>query len=140
MITDSEGVERRLEGLIWDARPCATPGATVPAVAADATVSATGDGEVYVTQRVLEHVNRSSDPKQPQIAVSGITGATKVHPRRLTLRVEGDDYALVMSDTHAIWPSHQDAQTAECFEKLVALLADRPGERAAANIVHHPST
>ena len=139
MIADSNGGRRRLEGFIWDARPCATPGTTVPMPPAVPTPLAQGEGVVYVTKGVLKQVNRSSDSKQAQIAFSGIAGATKANPRRVTLRVNGDDYALVVGDSHAIWPSHQDAQTAKCFERLFALLADRPGQRVPASIIDHPS-
>ena len=138
MSADSNGVRRRLEGFIWDACTCATPGTTVPVTPAVPTALAKGVGAVYVTKGVLKQVNRSSDSKQAQIAFRGIAGATKANPRRVTLRVDGDDYTLVVGDSHAIWPSHQDAQTAECFEKLFALLADRPDQRVPASIINHP--
>jgi len=140
ILVDSSGVARRVEGFIWDAQPVTIPGTHVPAppkeVSPVAGLNAPESGAaVYVTRQVLEQVNRSSDPKQAQIAFGGIDGATKATQRRVTFKVEDEEYTLVIGDSHAIWPTHQEGETAEAFERLFALLADRPDERIPASVM-----
>lgn len=131
---------RRLEGFIWDAKPkgvgsppnAAEAIATSPSPPPSATASAPSEVVVYVTRRVLDHVNRTADPKQAQIAIKSVAGATAIAKRRVTLTVEGNNYALIIGDSHAVWPTHQSEETTESFEQLFAVLADRPDEKVAA--------
>lgn len=131
---------RRLEGFIWDATPIGV-GAPRKAVEAIATspsptptrsASTPSDVVVYVTRRVLDYVNRTADRKQAQIAIKGLAGASALAKRSVTLTVEGNDYALIIGDSHAIWPTHQSEETTGSFEQLFAVLADRPDEMVVA--------
>ncbi len=130
MIADA----RRNEGFIWDA----TPKNGYPPPEAPSPLppqSPEREAVVYVTRGVLDHLNRTSDPKQMQIVITGVVGATAREKRQITLSIDGDQYTLILGDSHAIWPTHQNAETTESFEQLFSMLADRPGEEVTATIV-----
>lgn len=133
---------RRVEGFIWDAKPKAVIAPSPPLASTTASPVLTtvpSQVVVYVTSAVLEHVNRTGDPNQAQIAIKGVPGATAVGRRLIRLEVEGEEYQLILGDSHAIWPSHQTDETREAFEQLFANLADRPGEEVAATNIENPS-
>lgn len=125
----------RVEGLIWDITPVggAVP---LPATSVAAVVSSpprslsptASERSVYVTPAVLAQVNRVG-ASQMQIALRGIPGGSKQDKLRVRLTIEGDNYVLVLGDSHAAWRTHQDSGSLEPFDQLFALAADTPGYR-----------
>ena len=63
------------------------------------------------------------------IALHGVPGGTKAERSRVSLIVEGEEYLLIIGDSHGAWRSHQTAVTTESFETLFRRLADRPNAR-----------
>jgi hypothetical protein len=94
---------------------------------------------VYVTKKVVEQVNKGGK-SQMQIAFSGICGGTRNHKVKIMLRVQDEEYVLVVGDSHAAWRTHQDSDTEDAFERLFAFLADRPGQRIPASRVERSNS
>lgn len=124
----------RVEGLIWDVTPAGGAVSiprSVPSVSVASAprmqVAHTAGPSVYVTLGVLAQVNRVG-ASQMQIAMRGIPGGSKQHKLRVRLTIEGDDYVLVLGDSHAAWRSHQDSASMEAFDQLFAIAADSPGQ------------
>ena len=126
-----DGSTVRVEGLIWNVRPV-SGGSMVPADPESDTAGPNANGAdspivgVRVTQRVLDQVVRAGNG-QAQIVLKGFPGGTKQTRVRVLLEVEGDEYTLIVGDTHVAWGSHQDASSAQSFDSLFGSLADRPG-------------
>jgi len=127
-IADS-GRRRRLEGFIWNVEPLTGPRAlAVPLDEVRDSISA--KGAVCVTQAVLDQVARFG-LRQSQIAIRNPIGGTKASPKVVEVGVESEAYRLVVGDTHAAWRSHQTDATRDSFERLFAILADRPNQWSA---------
>lgn len=124
----------RVEGVIWEACPrggpvlmSLSPGGAPPSPPPPTT----GKGHVAtacVTPGVLRQVMQHGD-NHMMIALAGIPSGTKAAPRRVEIVVDDEAYILVVGDSHGAWRSHQDQASAEHFEMLFAMLANRPGER-----------
>jgi transcriptional regulator with XRE-family HTH domain len=135
---------RRIEGYIWDAAPLGRGDRSSTRVVAARGPSRAGSQQatVRVTERVLEQVNRSGDPRQAQIAIGGLPHqtATSVTRQRCVLEIEGVKYQLVLGDHSAFWKSHQTDETSESFERLFAFLGDQPGERIVVDALELPAS
>lgn len=140
-----DGVGRRVEGIIWDVEP--TGGPANEMVPPDAAVARQGrshapptskrdvgpapsrDGgvsTVRVTRRVLGEVERTKRDHAKMIAIRNLPGGTRAEARHIVISLEGEEYVLVVGDSHAVWRSHQNAATIGAFDSLFALLARRP--------------
>jgi hypothetical protein len=127
---DRHGVRRRVEGFIWNVRPLIATGRhqqpsepvkqhAVPAV------NETG-AQARVTQWVVDQIGRSG-VHQTQIALRNVPGGTKTAKVTVVLGLDGEEYELIVGDSHAAWRSHQGPTTIESFDRLFAFLADRAG-------------
>jgi hypothetical protein len=129
IVPDEKGMRRRAEGFIWNVRPLTFTGpAQRPAEPIKhhlAPAENLTGGKVRVTQRVVDQIGRSGI-HQSQIALGNVQGGTKTAPVMVALKLDGEEYALVVGDSHAAWRSHQSPKTMESFERLFAFLADRP--------------
>lgn len=123
------GSERRIEGIIWDAKPLKIASTTVVSRESRRSTAREATQTVCVTQGVLDEVNRTHAPGSMMIAVRGMPAGTKTAPVTLSLVVDGVEYRLVVGDSHGAWRSHQTSATLETFDELFAKLADRPDER-----------
>jgi hypothetical protein len=138
LVSDQRG-SRRVEGLIWNVRPMAAEPVHAGRVAAQqlpilpTLQASSSNGSVYVTQRVLDQVVRAGKT-QMQIAISNKIGANGSRKVRLSIEASGNRFELIAGDTHAIWRSHQEAETIESFEQLFAMLSDIPGQPLAVTI------
>jgi hypothetical protein len=122
-----DGVTRRVEGIIWDAKPRGTANIVVhrrlrPEVADEAP-------SAYVTHRVLDQVNRTRQPGSMMIALRGAPSGTEKDRLIIAFQIDGDEYSIVVGDSHGAWRSHQNDQTCASFESLFARLAELPDER-----------
>jgi hypothetical protein len=144
-LLDADGSLVRVEGLIWDARPrdsaAPLPAPSSPPRAHDtapAARSATRPSEgaaLYVTRKMLEHVNRDGGAAQRQIALRGFPPGTRAAPVRVPFTVDGEPFLLVVGDSHAAWWAHQDdEETRTSFELLFARLADTPAVLTRADL------
>lgn len=141
MSNDPSGRGRRLEGLIWNVEPLT--GARAVTVPAEGTLQTVlGEGEIRVTQRVLDQVARLG-AHQSQIAIRTAIRATKTSTIVVEVSVDGEEYKIVVGDTHAAWRSHQTDSTRDSFERLFAILADKPNQWWALShcrVLENPST
>lgn len=130
---------RRVEGLIWNVRPltyaepCDEPSVEKPPVTSASSSSSGSNGAVYVTQKVLDQVVRAGDT-QMQIAVSPKIDGSRHRKVRVSIEAGEDQFELIAGDTHVIWRTHQDGKTMESFERLFAMLSDRPGQPLSVKI------
>lgn len=124
---------RRVEGLIWNVAPGGVSQRERVAASESRPIEAPrtqarheGRASVYVTQKVLDQVNRSG-ASQMQIALKNLPGGSSRNRIRIGLRIGDRDYEVILGDSHAAWFTHQDSRTKESFEELFALAADSPG-------------
>lgn len=139
---------RRCEGVIWNVCPKGERAKSLLNRGLGASASpakqsrpqktqtaSDNTARIYVTSGVLAQVNRSNDPMQAQIAASGIPGGTKNNRVTAKLVVDGVEYVLIVGDSHAIWRSHQTANTRAHWEALFGRLADVPGTKIVVESV-----
>lgn len=79
-----------------------------------------------VTRGVLVEVSRAGRDHPKMIALRNVPGGTRAAPRLLALSIEGEEYRLLVGDSHAVWRTHQTPATLSGFDALFALLASRP--------------
>ncbi len=133
----ADGVSRRVEGIIWDARPLsisAAVGANAPPLAKPPSPSAGTAAAlpaVYVSTSALAHANSTKNRSQMQIVLAGLPGGTKAKRIKLRLVIDDERYIVVVGDSHAAWRSHQTDETLDDFDTLFANLADTADERRA---------
>jgi hypothetical protein len=130
----------RLEGFIWNVRPRRPAGITnvVHQSTASNPVAKRGMAALRVTQKVIEQVHVVG-PSQMQLTTVGLPHGMKTAPVKVTFVFDGEPYSLVVGDTHAVWRSHQDAETLQGFESLFAQLAESPDRWSPVNLVTSPS-
>ena len=124
----SGDVQLLAEGLIWDAKPIdADVSSAAPEVTARADRGSPRSMEpcVRVTQSVLDHVARAGRP-QAQIALRGFPSGTKLRQCTLSVQIGDEAYPVIIGDSHAAWVTHQREETCGGFDRLFALLSDRP--------------
>ena len=64
------------------------------------------------------------------IALLGLPSGTLGNAGRpIAFQIDGDEYSIVVGDSHGAWRSHQNDQTRASFESLFARLAELPNER-----------
>ena len=131
---DGSDVRRRLEGFIWNIRPLTgierQHRRPEPLQGNLPVANSRNGGQARVTQRVIDQISRAG-VSQSQITLRNVPGGTKTKPVRVAFTLVGasdEEYCVIVGDTNAAWWSHQDTTTRPLFERLFALLADRPDE------------